>query len=77
MANTVYVASYHTAAGHYSADGYYFASSGVDNAPLHAPANGSASPNGPYAYGSASALPTNTYNSTNYWVDVVFSASPQ
>jgi hypothetical protein len=77
MANTVYVASYHATAGHYSADGYYFASSGVDNAPLHAPANGSGSPNGPYAYGSASVFPTNTYNSANYWVDVVFSASPQ
>ena len=71
-ANTVYVASYHAAAGHYSANGYYFANSGVDNAPLHAPLNGSGSPNGPYAYGSTSVFPTSTYNSANYWVDVVF-----
>ena len=68
----MYVASYHATAGHYSVDGYYFASSGVDNAPLHAPQNGSGSLNGPYSYGSASVFPSNTYNSANYWVDVVF-----
>jgi hypothetical protein len=71
-ANTVYVASYHAPAGHYSVNGYYFANSGVDNAPLHAPQNGSGSPNGPYAYGSPSVFPSSTYNSANYWVDVVF-----
>ena len=38
-ANTVYVASYHTNTGHYSINTNYFASSGVDNAPLHALAN--------------------------------------
>jgi hypothetical protein len=71
-ANTVYVASYHAPAGHYGVNGYYFANSGVDNAPLHAPQNGSGSPNGPYAYGSTSVFPSSTYNSANYWVDVVF-----
>jgi len=71
-ANSLYVASYHATAGHYSVDGYYFANSGVDNAPLHAPQNGSSSLNGPYSYGSTSLFPSNTYNSANYWVDVVF-----
>jgi hypothetical protein len=71
-ANSLYVASYHATAGHYSVDGYYFASSGTDNAPLHAPQNGSGSMNGPYSYGSTSVFPSNTYNSANYWVDVVF-----
>ena len=28
--------------------------------------------NGVYAYGSASTFPINTYNSANYWVDVLF-----
>jgi hypothetical protein len=69
-ANTTYVASYHTTAGHYSADSLYFASGGANNPPLHALAN-SVSPNGVYIYGS-SAFPTSTYNATNYWVDVVF-----
>src|SRR5438045_6056770 len=32
-ANTVYVASYHSTGGHYSADWDYFSASGVDNAP--------------------------------------------
>jgi N,N-dimethylformamidase beta subunit-like protein/uncharacterized protein DUF4082/Big-like domain-containing protein len=75
-ANALYVASYHVPAGHYSVDGYYFASSGVDNAPLHAPPNSSATPNGPYAYGSTSVFPSTTYNSANYSVDVVFNYQP-
>jgi hypothetical protein len=28
--------------------------------------------NGVYLYGSSPAFPTDTYNATNYWVDVVF-----
>jgi uncharacterized protein DUF4082/Big-like domain-containing protein/putative Ig domain-containing protein len=74
-ANTAYVASYHTTIGHYSGDAGYFASSGVSHSPLHTYANTSATPEGPYAYGSSSAFPTSTYNSANYWVDVAFSSS--
>ena len=70
-ANTDYVASYHTTTGNYAADGGYFAS-GYNNQPLHAVQDGSpAGSDGVYIYGS-SAFPTNTYNSTNYYVDVVF-----
>jgi len=76
-ANIVYVASYYSAVGHYSADWDYFATSGADNAPLHALADGSAAPNGLFAYGSTSVFPGNTHQSANYWVDVVFNASPQ
>jgi hypothetical protein len=72
-ANTTYVASYHTNTGHYSAGGGYFASVGADSPPLHALANGT-SANGVYNYG-ASAFPTSSFNSTNYWVDVVFNTS--
>ena len=75
-ANALYVASYHAPSGHYSVDGDYFASSGVDNAPLHAPPNSSGTPNGPYGYSSTSVFPTSTYNSANYWVDVVFNYQP-
>ena len=71
-ANTMYVASYHANSGHYSADLNYFASAGVDNPPLRALANGVSGGNGVYAYGSASAFPTQTWNTANYWVDVVF-----
>jgi hypothetical protein len=69
-AGTVYVVSYHTNVGFYSANGGYF-SSALDNSPLHAVANGT-SPNGVYAYGGTQ-FPSLSYNATNYWVDVVFS----
>ena len=72
-ANTVYVASYFAPAGHYAGDGGYFAASGVDNVPLHALADGVSGGNGVYTYGSASGFPNLTFNSENYWVDVVFS----
>ena len=32
--------------------------------------------NGVYVYGE-SAQPTNTFNATNYWVDVVFDSTPE
>ncbi|WP_298439879.1 DUF4082 domain-containing protein, partial [Geobacter sp.] len=69
---TVYVASYHTNAGYYSDDQYYFSGKGVDNAPLHALADGVSGVNGVYAYGSTSSFPNQGWNSSNYWVDVVF-----
>ncbi len=71
-ANTVYVASYHTTIGHYSDTNNAFATAGVDHAPLHALANTSSTPDGPFCYGSTSCFPTSTYSSSNYWVDVAF-----
>ncbi|MBI1759636.1 MAG: DUF4082 domain-containing protein [Actinobacteria bacterium] len=73
-AGTTYVASYHTSTGHYAADGGYFASTGFANQPLTALANGTDGPNGVYRAG-ASGFPTDTYNSANYWVDVVFATA--
>jgi hypothetical protein len=70
-ANTTYVVSYHAPVGRYSADGGYFASAGVESGPLTALANGEDGGNGVYRYGS-SGFPNQTWNSTNYWVDVVF-----
>ena len=71
-ANTVYVASYHTNVGRYAADNNYFTTAGVDTPPLHALRDGVSGGNGVYNYGPTSAFPSNTYQSTNYWVDVVF-----
>ena len=73
-ANTVYVASYHTTVGHYADDQNYFAVSGLDNPPLHALQNGASGVNGVYAYGPGSTFPTQGFNSSNYWVDVLFSS---
>ena len=75
-ANAIYVASYHVNMGHYSVNTNYFASTGVDNAPLHALANGVSGGNGVYAYGTNSVFPTQTFSSSNYWVDVVFRQGP-
>jgi hypothetical protein len=72
-AGTVYVASYFAPVGRYASDSSYFNSSARDNAPLHALKNGTSGGNGVYAYGGTSTFPTNSFKSTNYWVDVVFS----
>jgi Domain of unknown function (DUF4082)/Fibronectin type III domain len=69
-AATTYTVSYHTN-GFYSANANYFAnahSSGV----LTAPPSLTSAGNGVYAYGSTSGIPKNSYNATNYWVDLVF-----
>jgi len=71
-ANTVYVASYFAPNGHYSADANFFAFQGLDNPPIHLLQNGVSGGDGVYNYGSASLFPSSTYNSTNYWVDVVY-----
>ena len=71
-ANTTYVASYLAPQGHYAADQNYFGSS-VDRSPLHALSSGSSGGNGVFHYGGTSAFPSNTFSSSNYWVDVVFS----
>lgn len=74
-ANTTYVASYFTTTG-YSVDVNYFASSGVDHPPLHALKSGVDGLNGLYLYGASSAFPTQSTNTSNYWVDVVFNTTP-
>ncbi|GIJ43693.1 hypothetical protein Val02_05790 [Virgisporangium aliadipatigenens] len=69
-ADRFYVVSYHTTAGHYSADNNGFAQA-RDAGPLHAPASTPERPNGLYRYGSG-GFPTSTWAATNYWVDVTF-----
>jgi hypothetical protein len=73
-AGTVYVASYFAPVGHYSANSGYF-SAAADNPPLHALKDGTSGSNGVYAYSGSSTFPTDSYASSNYWVDVVFSTS--
>jgi hypothetical protein len=70
-ANTIYVVSYHTNIGNYANTVGAFASAGVDTPPLHALASGVSGGNGVYIYG-ARAFPTQTFEASNYWVDVVF-----
>ncbi|MEU8241822.1 DUF4082 domain-containing protein [Actinoplanes missouriensis] len=72
-ANTTYIVSYYAPVGRYAADTGYFASTGVGNGPLHALQDGADGANGLYRYGSGGGFPSNTWQSANYWVDVVFS----
>ena len=73
-ANTTYVASYYAPLGHYALDESYFTAA-VVKPPLRALADGEDGSNGVYRYG-ASGFPTQTFNASNYWVDVVFSTDP-
>jgi WD40 repeat protein len=74
-ANTTYVASYHTNVGRYASDNNFFATTGVDNAPLSALSNAASGGNGVYQYSATPAFPNSTFQSTNYWVDVVFTTA--
>ncbi|GII83242.1 hypothetical protein Ssi03_12320 [Sphaerisporangium siamense] len=73
-ANTTYVASCLTNVGFYSVTRPYFTVQ-YDNAPLLAPADGADGGNGVYQYGGSNAFPTNTFQASNYWIDVVFTPS--
>jgi hypothetical protein len=64
---TTYIAAYHTSK-YYSVNVNYFTNA-VTSGPLTAPN----SFNGLYIYASASTFPNNSYQASNYWVDVVFS----
>ena len=72
QANTTYVVSYHAQNGMYSVDAGYFASSGFNNGPLQALADGEDGGNGLFEYAPGGVFPTFSFNSANYWVDVVF-----
>ncbi|WP_221391117.1 N,N-dimethylformamidase beta subunit family domain-containing protein [Dyadobacter sp. NIV53] len=72
-ANTTYIISYHSSAGYYSATNMYFAEAKI-NGVLRGLANGEDGNNGVYSYTSVPAFPTDSYGSSNYYVDVVFSS---
>ena len=83
---TTYVASYFAPNGHYAATRAYFYRSpapgpnggGIaDSPPLHALRNAGSTQNGVYAYDSSSTFPTNSYDAGNYWVDVLFTRTPE
>lgn len=75
-AGQTYVASYYAPIGRYAIDGGYFARSGATSGPLTALAAGVDGPNGIYRYGAGGGFPTSTYNSGNYWVDVLYDSLP-
>ena len=74
-ANTTYVVSYHAPVGRYAIDSGFFAN-GVARGSLQAPSDASAGGNGVYRYGAATVFPDQTWQMSNYWVDVVFVPNP-
>ena len=71
LPNTTYVVGYLAPKGHYAATISAFTTNPVNNLPLTALSN-LASSNGVYAYSATSTFPTNTFDATNYYVDVDF-----
>jgi hypothetical protein len=71
VAGTTYVASYHAPNGHYSVTSAAFATAATVNGPLRALSD-AVTNNGVYAYSSVPTFPSNNFNATNYWVDVLF-----
>ncbi|MGH9326848.1 MAG: DUF4082 domain-containing protein [Terriglobia bacterium] len=69
-AGQLYIASYWDPDGHYALDRPYF-NTEYRSPPLYAPASGAYGPNAVF-HSKSSGFPTQTYDSSNYWVDVVF-----
>jgi hypothetical protein len=67
-----YVASYYASSGQYSISQYFFTNTTVTNGPLHILGDGVDGGNGVFVYGEGGGFPTQSYNASNYWVDVVF-----
>src|SRR5690606_376281 len=70
-AGTTYIISYHSSTGTYSADDNGF-DQAIINGPLIGLQNGTDGLNGVYSYSSTPAFPSSNYQSSNYFVDVVF-----
>jgi hypothetical protein len=64
-----YIVSYFSN-GYYSATGNYFANQHASGS-LTAPSDSASGGNGVYSYGASASFPRNSYNATNYWIDVL------
>ena len=73
-AGVTYVASYFSPSGDYCATKPYFTQA-VVNGPIRGLADGEDGANGLYRYTATAAFPNSSFQSSNYWVDVVFSTS--
>jgi len=73
-AGTTYIAAYLSSAGLYVNDEFGLQAA-ITNSPLQALADGASGVNGLFDYTSVAKVPTSSFHSTNYWVDVIFSAT--
>ena len=75
-ANTTYIISYHNSSGYYSSVNPYF-NIEKTNGHLKGLADTDAVPNGVYKYSAIPTFPNENYQSSNYYVDVVFELGTQ
>lgn len=68
-AGATYTVSYFAPVGRYSSTAAQF-STPIVNPPLRS----ATGPNGVYGYGSTVGFPANSFNATNYWVDVTYTS---
>jgi len=73
VAGTTYIAAYLSSAGLYVNDEFGLQAA-ITNSPLQALADGASGVNGLYDYTNVAKVPTSSFHSTNYWVDVIFTA---
>jgi hypothetical protein len=71
-ANTTYIAAYYTSNGRYAGDNYGL-TNGKTNGLLTVPASSVIGGNGVYSY--STGFPNQTWNASNYYVDVAFTPS--
>ncbi len=74
QANKTYVVSYYSPTGEYAYTHTYFQSHSIDNGPLQALQDGIDGHNGLYIYGADGVYPDGAFESSNYWVDAMFTA---
>ncbi|MCE9672031.1 DUF4082 domain-containing protein [Myxococcus stipitatus] len=72
--DTVYTASYHAPVGAYAFNQGGLAT-GLDAPPLFALPGSTSGGNGVFTYGPAGSFPVNSFENSNYWVDVLFQAT--
>lgn len=73
-ANTTYIVSLHSASGVYNATNSYLVTTSA-NGSLKFLADGEDGANGLYEYSATPIFPAQTFESSFYWVDIVFEAS--
>ena len=71
LPDTTYVVSYHSPNGRYLGNDNFFSTEKV-NMPIVGLKDGTDGGNGVYKYGPAGSFPNETFNSENYWVDIVY-----
>lgn len=70
IAGKTYIASYYASTGNYTVSENFFTQMAIQNGPLYLLSAGEEGGNGVFAYGGG--FPNETYNGSNYWVDVIF-----